>query len=125
MLNELHGGNGPELLGVAEVEGDDVFAQLLADTGNPHLKVVTDPTPPTDLRAIDVSIAYDDRKLRVVDHTSHIVHLRYPTRDLFEVTFEVIETSDPLVVIASHWPSRRQGKEHSEPSRMTVPSLPA
>ena len=90
MLNELHGGNGPELLGVAEVEGDDVFAQLLADTGNPHLKVVTDPTPPTDLRAIDVSIAYDDRKLRVVDHTSHIGPLRYPTRDLFEVTFEVI-----------------------------------
>jgi hypothetical protein len=67
VLNELHGGRGPELLGVAEVEGDDVFAQLLADTGNSHLRVVTDPTPPTDLRAIDVSIAYDDRKLRVVD----------------------------------------------------------
>jgi hypothetical protein len=49
-----------------------------------------------------------------------MVHLRYPTRDIFEVTFEVVETSDPLVVIASHWPSRRQGKEHSEPSRMTV-----
>ncbi len=47
MLNQLHGGNGPELLGVAEVEGDDVFAQLLADTGNPHLKVATDPNPPT------------------------------------------------------------------------------
>jgi Endonuclease/Exonuclease/phosphatase family len=120
VLNELHGGNGPELLRVAEVEGDDVFAQLLADTGNPHLKVVTDPTPPPDLRSIDVSIAYDDRKLRVVDQTSQMVHLRYPTRDIFEVVFEVVETSDPLVVIASHWPSRRQGKEHSEPARMTV-----
>jgi hypothetical protein len=32
----------------------------------------------------------------------------------------VVETGDPLVVIASHWPSRRQGKEHSEPARMTV-----
>jgi Endonuclease/Exonuclease/phosphatase family len=41
-------------------------------------------------------------------------------RDIFEVIFEVVETSDPLVVIAGHWPSRRQGKEHSEPSRMTV-----
>jgi hypothetical protein len=56
----------------------------------------------------------------VVDQISHIVHLRYPTRDIFEVTFEVIETNDPLVVIASPWPSRRQGKEHSEPARMTV-----
>jgi Endonuclease/Exonuclease/phosphatase family len=57
VLNELHGGDGPELLGVAEVEGDDVFAQLLAGTGNPHLKLVTDPSPSPDLRGIDVSIA--------------------------------------------------------------------
>ncbi len=120
VLNQLHGGNGPELLGVAEVEGDDVFTQLLEDTGNPHLKVATDPNPPTDLRGIDVSIAYDDRKLRVIDQASFIVHLRYPTRDIFQVIFEVTETHDRLVVIASHWPSRRQGKEHSEPSRMTV-----
>jgi Endonuclease/Exonuclease/phosphatase family len=120
VLNELHGGLGPELLGVAEVEGDKVFAQLLADTGNSHLKVVTDPTPPTDLRAIDVSIAHDDRKLRVVGQRSHMVPLRYPTRDIFEVVFEAVETSDPLVVIAGHWPSRRQGKEHSEPARMAV-----
>jgi len=48
------------------------------------------------------------------------VHLRYPTRDIFQVIFEVIDTHDRLVVITSHWPSRRQGKEHSEPSRMTV-----
>ena len=120
VLNQLHDGNGPELLGVAEVEGDNVFAQLLEDTGNPHLKVATDPNPPSDLRGIDVSIAYDDRKLRVIDQASFIVHLRYPTRDIFQVLFEVTETHDRLVVIASHWPSRRQGKEHSEPSRMTV-----
>ena len=120
VLNQLHGGNGPELLGVAEVEGDHVFAQLLADTGNPHLKVATDPSPPSDLRGIDVAIAYDDRKLRVVDQASYVVHLRYPTRDIFQVIFEVIDTHDRLVVIASHWPSRRQGKEHSEPARMAV-----
>jgi len=78
VLNQLHDGNGPELLGVAEVEGDNVFAQLLEDTGNPHLKVATDPNPPTDLRGIDASIAYDERKLRVVDQASFIVHLRYP-----------------------------------------------
>jgi hypothetical protein len=56
----------------------------------------------------------------VVDQASFIVHLRYPTRDIFQVIFEVTDTHDRLVVIASHWPSRRQGKEHSEPARMTV-----
>jgi hypothetical protein len=56
----------------------------------------------------------------VVDQTSYGVHLRYPTRDIFQVIFEVTDTVDRLVVNASHWPSRRQGKEHSEPGRMTV-----
>jgi hypothetical protein len=60
-LNELHGGQGPELLGVAEVEGDDVFKDLIAAMGNPHLKVVEDPSGTSDLRGIDVSLAHDER----------------------------------------------------------------
>jgi Endonuclease/Exonuclease/phosphatase family len=83
-LNELHGGLGPELLGVAEVEGDQVFEELIAETGNTHLKVVKDPPGTSDLRGIDVSLAYDDRKLSVVDKHSHVVHLRYQTRDIFD-----------------------------------------
>jgi hypothetical protein len=53
----LHGGLGPELLGVAEVEGDHVFEELIAETGNTHLKVVKDPSGTSDLRGIDVSLA--------------------------------------------------------------------
>jgi Endonuclease/Exonuclease/phosphatase family len=92
-LNELHGGLGPELLGVAEVEGDTVFEELIAETGNTHLKVVKDPSGTSDLRGIDVSLAYDDRKLSVVDKHSHVVHLRYQTRDIFEVVFKVKDTN--------------------------------
>jgi Endonuclease/Exonuclease/phosphatase family len=64
-LNELHGGLGSELLGVAEIEGDDVFEDLIAAMGNPHLKVVKDPSGISDLRGIDVSLAHDERKLAV------------------------------------------------------------
>jgi hypothetical protein len=117
-LMELHGGLGPELLGVAEVEGDDVFEELLAETGNTHLQVVKDPAGTSDLRGIDVSVAFDDRKLAVVDRRSHVVHLRYQTRDIFEVVFQVVETGEQLVVIASHWPSRRNGRLESEPLRI-------
>jgi endonuclease/exonuclease/phosphatase family metal-dependent hydrolase len=46
--------------------------------------------------------------------------LRYATRDIYQVIFEVIDTGEQLAVIASHWPSRRQGREHSEPSRIAV-----
>lgn len=119
-INELHAGKGPELLGVAEVEGDDVFEQLLAATGNSHLKVVKDPNGTSDLRGIDVSLAYDDRKLTVVDKQSHVVHLRYATRDIYEVEFELRDTHERFVVIASHWPSRRRGRWRSEPFRVAV-----
>jgi endonuclease/exonuclease/phosphatase family metal-dependent hydrolase len=119
-LNELHGGLGPELLGVAEVEGDEVFEELLAETGNTHLRVVKDPSGTSDLRGIDVSVAFDDRKLAVVDQHSHVVHLRYQTRDIFEVVFQLAETGEQLVVIGSHWPSRRHGRLESEPLRIAV-----
>ena len=99
-INEFHGGQGPELLGVAEVEGDDVFGELLAAMGAGHMKVVEDPGGTSDLRGIDVSLAYDDRKLRVLEQRSHMVNLRYPTRDIFEVVFELVETNARLVVIA-------------------------
>jgi endonuclease/exonuclease/phosphatase family metal-dependent hydrolase len=116
VLTEL----APELLGVAEVEGDAVFADLLAATGNPHLRVVEDPTGTSDLRGIDVSLAFDERKLSVVERRSHVVHMRYMTRDIFEVVFELVETGERLVVMAGHWPSRRLGRRESEPLRIAV-----
>src|SRR3954468_21365396 len=114
-VDELHDGQGPELLGVAEVEGDHVFQDLLDATGNTHLKLVADPTGTSDLRGIDTSVAYDDRKLKVLEQHSHVVHLLYATRDIFEVVFEVIETGERLVVLANHWPSRSTGRWRSEP----------
>jgi hypothetical protein len=48
-LNELHGGLGPELLGVAEVEGDTVFEELIAETGNTQGSV-RDERPARDRR---------------------------------------------------------------------------
>jgi Endonuclease/Exonuclease/phosphatase family len=120
VLNELFGGQAPELLGVAEVEGDDVFEELLSETGNTHLQVVKDPAGTSDLRGIDVALAYDDRKLSVAEQHSHVVHFRYPTHDIFEVVFSLVETGERLVVIASHWPSPRLGRERSEPLRCGV-----
>lgn len=119
VLRQLTGDGPPELLGVAEVEGDDVFADLLADV-DPNLRVVRDPGGTSDLRGIDVSIAYDPRKLTVQERRSHQVNLRYPTRDIFEVVFVVNDTGERLVVLASHWPSRRRGRYDSEPSRIAL-----
>jgi hypothetical protein len=119
-IDELHDGQGPELLGVCEVEGDHVFQALLDEVGNTRLKLVADTTRTSDLRVIDTSVAYDDRKLRPLEQHSHVVHLRYATRDIFEVVFELIETGERLVVITTHWPSRSKGRWRSEPLRIAV-----
>jgi endonuclease/exonuclease/phosphatase family metal-dependent hydrolase len=120
VLRTLHDGSPPELLGVCEVEGDGVFKQLLAEVGEPHLQVVEDPDGTRDLRGIDVSLAFDDRKLTPLERRSHLVHLRFSTRDIFEVVFRINETGEQFVVIASHWPSRRTGRYESEPFRIAV-----
>jgi len=119
-LNATHNGAGPELLAVAEIEKDALLEELIDEMGNSHLKVVQDPTGTSDLRGIDVAMAYDDRKLTVRAKDSHLVHLRYRTRDIFEVVFEVNETGERLVVIGSHWPSRVRGKYRTEPLRIAV-----
>ena len=119
-LNATHDGAGPDLLAVAEIEKDDLLAELIAEMGNPHLKVARDVSGTSDLRGIDVAVAYDDRKLRVIDLKSHLVHLRYRTRDIFEVDFEVLETGELLVVFGTHWPSRKLGKYRSAPLRIAT-----
>ena len=56
----------------------------------------------------------------MVERRSHVVHLRYRTRDIFEVVFELTDSGERFVVIASHWPSRRIGRRESEPLRIAV-----
>lgn len=119
-LNATHNGVGPELLAVAEIEKDALLMQLITEMGNPHLKVVKDPSGTSDLRGIDVAIAYDERKLTVKTAVSHLVHLRYRTRDIFEVVLQVNDTGEELVIIAAHWPSRKLGKYRSEPLRVAI-----
>lgn len=119
-LKATHNGAGPDLLAVCEIEKDTLLEQLLAAAGLTKLKVVKDPSGTRDLRGIDVAMAYDATQLNVIFTQSHTVHLRFPTRDIFEVVFEIKASGEQFVVIASHWPSRRQGKFESEPVRIAV-----
>lgn len=121
-LNAVHGGAGPELLAVCEIEKDELLEELISEMGNAHLKVVKDESGTSDLRGIDVAMAYDNRKLKIVPQStvSHLVYLRYRTRDIFEVKFTVKDTGEELVVFAGHWPSRSRGQYESEPLRVAV-----
>ncbi len=123
-LNATHDGAGPDLLAVCEIEKDELLEELIQEMGNANLKVVKDLTGTRDFRGIDVAMAFDKTKLKLKNGqqsvTSHLLHLRYRTRDILEVEFEVKETGETLVVCASHWPSRRLGRYRTEPLRVAV-----
>jgi len=76
-----------------------------------------------DIRGIDCSLIYsanvfDDPP--PTDIKGHLVHFRFPTRDIFQVRLTLKVTGVELNVFVNHWPSRRQGQFQSEPHRITV-----
>lgn len=119
-LMQTHGGSPPDILAVCEIEKDGLLAEVVREMGAKKLGVVRDRAGTSDLRGIDVAVAYNRDKLAVERSASHVVHLRYRTRDIFEVVFRVKESGERLVVIASHWPSRSRGRWESEPARIAV-----
>jgi hypothetical protein len=121
IITQMHDGGGPDLLGVCEIENAAVAQRLMEATGRPDYRLAHVESP--DLRGIDTSLIYSNQVFKPVepeDIKSHMVHLRYPTRDIFEVHLRLIANDAELIVLVNHWPSRRQGQYETEPHRMTV-----
>lgn len=121
IITQMHGGQGPDLLGLCEVENKGVVDRLIAEIGNPKYRVAHVESP--DIRGIDCSLIYsadvfDDPP--PADIVGHLVHFRFPTRDIFQVRLTVKANGAELHVFVNHWPSRRQGQFESEPHRITV-----
>ncbi len=121
VIKLMHGGTGPDLLGLGEIENHSLAEKLVAATGRTDLQVVHADSP--DLRGIDTCLIYSNsvfKKPLKGAIKSHSLHLRHPTRDIFEVGLEVKATGQRLVVLVNHWPSRSQGKFESEPLRIAT-----
>lgn len=119
VINLMHGGQGPDLLGVCEIENASVARRLIERLSRRDLKLAHVESP--DIRGIDVSLIYSDTIFELAgDPVGHLVHLRFPTRNIFEVPLRVRETGAELHVLANHWPSRMQGEAESEPFRISV-----
>ncbi|HXF06108.1 MAG TPA: hypothetical protein VNM72_11955 [Blastocatellia bacterium] len=119
IIRAMHHGSGPDLLGICEIENRAVATALLKKIGRPEYTLAHVESP--DIRGIDVSLIYSKDVLTLVGKPKgHLVHFRYPTRDIFQVTLRVKLTSAELNVLVNHWPSRKQGQYESEPARITV-----
>ena len=118
IIRQMHGGAGPDLLGLCEVENRAVVEQLMAEIGRADYRLAHVEAP--DIRGIDCSLIYSANVFHdppAADIQGHLVHFRFPTRDIFQVRLTVKATGAELNVFVNHWPSRRQGQFQSEPHR--------
>jgi endonuclease/exonuclease/phosphatase family metal-dependent hydrolase len=93
------------LVGFAEVENDQVVADVLMAAGWTHLTQAEEPRFAG--QGYDVAVAYDPAVFTPLGPPrSHNVHLRFDTRDILEVPLRTPGGAE-LLVLANHWPSRR------------------
>ena len=114
----MFAGDGPDILGVCEVENERVV-QMLADRLNlvgRNYQVLGHASP--DARGIDVSFIFDGNVLTATNSGHQVVVKRTGTRDIFWSTITVAVTGDSFVAVANHWPARSEGQYESEPYRM-------
>jgi len=117
IIKQMNDGNGPDLLGVCEVENGfvlEMLADKISQDGRTY-KISHDNSQ--DNRGIDVAFIYDSKKLKAHEQFSHFIQKRTATRDLFQVNFKT-KYDTLLVVIGNHWPARMGGQYKSEPYRM-------
>jgi Endonuclease/Exonuclease/phosphatase family len=119
IIKLMHGGQGPDLLGICEVENKELLDELVVRTGLPNLAVAHKNSP--DIRGIDTSLIYSTRVFALDgEPVGHNIHFRFPTRDIFEVPLKVKSNGARLHCFVNHWPSRSRGQFETEPLRIAV-----
>lgn len=121
MLRTINGSNGPDILGVCEVENENVlkkFRDSLQQTLDRGYKIIHADTQ--DERGIDVAFLYDKDKFAVDPQKLffHVIVKRYATRDIVQASFRAKISNTEFVLVGNHWPSRSGGQLESEPYRM-------
>ncbi len=91
----------PDVLGVIEVENQDVLSQFGAVLGYQKFEITNSP----DKRGIDVALLYKESEgFKKIHMKEHQVFLDYPTRNILEVRF-LVNSKYYLTLFVNHWPS--------------------
>ncbi|MFH0988685.1 MAG: endonuclease/exonuclease/phosphatase family protein [bacterium] len=118
VISSMFENQGPDFLGICEVENEEVV-QLLVDRltlPDRSYAVLTHDTE--DLRGIEISFIYDKKILSCSNTGFHSIIKRSATRDIFWTTITHRITGTSFIVAGNHWPSRSGGQYETEPFRM-------
>jgi predicted extracellular nuclease len=118
IITSMFNGEGPALLGVCEIENEEVLQLLANAIANPARNYAVAAHESKDARGIDTSFIYDRNQLTVLETGHQVVVKRTATRDIFWVRLQENTTGGQFMAIANHWPSRSAGQYASEPFRM-------
>lgn len=124
IIQQMNHSQGPDILGVCEIENKFVLEQL---TNNLNQQLpgrnysVVHANSEKDRRGIDTAFIYDGLKYTVDPATlfSHFVMRRTGTRDITQITFTT-QQGNNLIALCNHWPSRSGGAYESRGYRMTA-----
>lgn len=120
IIRMMNNGNGPDILGVCEVENqgllEDLIDKYLSDF-NYEVAYLESP----DNRGIDNGLIFKSEKFKLLNLQADTVHLSdgWPTRLIFGVNL-LTEENKKISVFINHWPSRSGGQMESEPKRISA-----
>ena len=120
IIRLMNNGNGPDILGVCEVENQEVFAEMVSKyLSDLNYQIAYLESP--DNRGIDNGLIFKSDKFTLLSLQADTVHLsdEWPTRLIFGVNLLTNE-DEKITVFVNHWPSRSGGQIESEPKRISA-----
>jgi predicted extracellular nuclease len=119
VIRTMNDGNGPDILGVCEVENqavlDDMVNRFLSD-----LEFKTAYLESPDNRGIDNGLIFKKEKFKLLNVQADTVHLadNWPTRLIYGANL-LTKENKKITVFVNHWPSRGGGGQQvTEPKRI-------
>lgn len=111
----------PNLVGLVEIENNEVLQDLLAKSQFSTKNYGSLSTDSPDERSIDCGLLYDKTVFSLVDfkelNATNSALGDYKTRNILFATLKATN-GDVFYVFVNHWPSRREGEKESEPRRI-------
>ena len=121
VIKFMNNGKGPDILGVEEIEHEDLLIDLIKKYVKKNYYEIAFAESP-DKRGIDNGLIYNRNLFDLV----HIEPLRVLltdnkfTRDILFVKLKGRKTNEIFNIFVNHWPSRRAGLKKTEKYRITA-----
>lgn len=121
VIKYMNVNNGPDLLGIVEVENEAIL-QKLNENYLKEFNFQITYAKSRDLRGIDVGLLYNADKFSLLNKENLFIDIGdRPTRDILFAT--LLFDQDTFFVFVNHWPSRAGGQENSEPKRIMAAKI--